>query len=37
VIQADEKYSNGVVHHIDALLMPAKGADQKPAVGDKAG
>ena len=37
VTQADEKYSNGVVHHIDALLMPAKGTDQKPAVGDKAG
>jgi uncharacterized surface protein with fasciclin (FAS1) repeats len=37
VTQADEKYSNGVVHHVDALLMPAKGAAEKPAVGDKAG
>jgi uncharacterized surface protein with fasciclin (FAS1) repeats len=37
VTQADEKYSNGVVHHIDALLMPAKGAAEKPAVGEKAG
>jgi uncharacterized surface protein with fasciclin (FAS1) repeats len=37
VTQADDKYSNGVVHHIDALLMPAKGTGEKPAVGDKAG
>ena len=31
---ADEQYSNGVVHHIDALLMPAK-AVAGPAVGQK--
>ena len=36
VTQADETYTNGVVHHIDALLMPAKpGAG--PAVGQKVG
>lgn len=36
VTQADEQYSNGVVHHIDALLMPSKpGAG--PAVGQKKG
>ena len=33
---ADEQYSNGVVHHVDALLMPAKKASG-PAVGQKAG
>jgi uncharacterized surface protein with fasciclin (FAS1) repeats len=27
----DEKYSNGVVHHIDAVLMPAKAAAPAPA------
>ena len=38
VTQADDQFSNGVVHHIDALLMPGKGADaDAPAVGDKAG
>ncbi|MEO7601982.1 MAG: fasciclin domain-containing protein [Sphingomicrobium sp.] len=26
VTQADDKFSNGVVHHVDALLMPAEGA-----------
>ena len=36
VTQGDEQYSNGVVHHIDALLMPSKpGAG--PAVGQKKG
>ena len=24
ITKADEQYSNGVVHHIDAVLMPAK-------------
>jgi uncharacterized surface protein with fasciclin (FAS1) repeats len=33
---ADEQYTNGVVHHIDALLMPAKAATG-PAVGQKVG
>lgn len=37
VTQADDQFSNGVVHHVDAVLMPAKGAVQKPAVGQKAG
>jgi uncharacterized surface protein with fasciclin (FAS1) repeats len=36
VTQADEKYTNGVVHHVDALLMPSKAATG-PAVGEKAG
>ena len=33
ITKADEQYSNGVVHHIDAVLMPAKvaGAPAKPA------
>jgi uncharacterized surface protein with fasciclin (FAS1) repeats len=37
VTQADDQFSNGVVHHVDALLMPGKGQAEKPAVGDKAG
>jgi len=37
VTQADDQFSNGVVHHVDAVLMPAKGDAQKPAVGQKAG
>jgi uncharacterized surface protein with fasciclin (FAS1) repeats len=36
ITQADETYTNGVVHHIDALLMPAK-AGTGPAVGKKVG
>ena len=35
--QTDQQFSNGVVHHISAALLPAKGAAAKPAVGDKAG
>jgi uncharacterized surface protein with fasciclin (FAS1) repeats len=34
ITQGDETYTNGVVHHIDALLMPAKRA-AGPAVGKK--
>ena len=30
----DEQYSNGVVHHIDAVLMPSK-KGSGPAVGQK--
>jgi len=37
VTQADDQFSNGVVHHVDAVLMPAKGQAEKPAVGQKAG
>ena len=37
ITQGDEQFSNGVVHHVDALLMPPKGAAEKPAVGQKAG
>lgn len=36
ITQGDEQYSNGVVHHVDAVLMPAKQATG-PAVGKKAG
>ena len=36
VTQADEQFSNGVVHHVDALLMPSK-STAGPAVGDKRG
>ena len=36
ITQADETYTNGVVHHIDGLLMPAKSATG-PAVGQKVG
>jgi uncharacterized surface protein with fasciclin (FAS1) repeats len=37
ITQGDEQFSNGVVHHVDAVLMPAKGQAAKPAVGQKAG
>jgi len=36
-ITGDDQYSNGVVHHVDAVLMPAKSQAAKPAVGQKAG
>jgi uncharacterized surface protein with fasciclin (FAS1) repeats len=36
ITQGDEQFTNGVVHHVDALLMPAKAATG-PAVGKKAG
>jgi uncharacterized surface protein with fasciclin (FAS1) repeats len=36
VTGSEEEYTNGVVHHIDALLMPAKKA-AGPAVGQKVG
>ena len=36
VTGGDEQYTNGVVHHIDAVLMPAK-AGSAPAVGQKVG
>jgi len=31
ITKADEQYSNGVVHHIDAVLMPAKAGGAPPA------
>ena len=38
VTQADEQFSNGVVHQIDGVLMPSKQASpDAPAVGKKAG
>ena len=35
VTQGDEQFTNGVVHHIDALLVPAK-PTSAPTVGQKA-
>ena len=37
ITKSDETYSNGVVHHIDALLMPSKESTAPPSVGQKAG
>jgi len=37
ITQGDDNFSNGVVHHVDAVLMPAKTQAAKPAVGQKAG
>jgi uncharacterized surface protein with fasciclin (FAS1) repeats len=37
VTQGDEMYTNGVVHHIDAVLMPSKQTSPTLAVGQKAG
>jgi uncharacterized surface protein with fasciclin (FAS1) repeats len=36
ITQGDEQYSNGVVHHVDGVLLPSKQAGA-PVVGDKAG
>src|SRR5947209_5832987 len=36
ITNGDQQYTNGVVHEIDAVLMPSKAA-QGPAVGQKAG
>ena len=36
VTQADQQFSNGVVHQIDGVLMPSK-QSEAPAKGDKAG
>ena len=33
----DQKFSNGVVHMVDGVLMPSKQAANAPAVGKKAG
>ncbi len=37
ITQGDEMYTNGVVHHIDAVLMPSKQTSPTLAVGEKAG
>ena len=37
VTQADQQFSNGVVHRVSAVLMPSKQAGNAPAVGDPAG
>jgi uncharacterized surface protein with fasciclin (FAS1) repeats len=36
ITEGDQQFTNGVVHHVDALLMPSKAASG-PAVGKKAG
>jgi uncharacterized surface protein with fasciclin (FAS1) repeats len=36
VAQADQRFSNGVVHRVSAVLMPAKSGAAAPAVGDRA-
>ena len=36
ITRGDEQYTNGVVHEVDAVLMPSK-ATSGPAVGQKAG
>lgn len=36
ITQGDQQFTNGVVHQVDALLLPPKGAAAKPAVGQKA-
>ena len=36
ITQGDEQFTNGVVHHVDAVLMPSK-KSTAPAVGQKAG
>ena len=36
ITQGDEQYTNGVVHRVDAMLMPAK-TSKSPAVGQKKG
>ena len=37
ITQADQTFTNGVVHRISAVLLPSKEAGAPPAVGDKAG
>jgi uncharacterized surface protein with fasciclin (FAS1) repeats len=37
ITQGDEQFTNGVVHHVDALLMPGKSAAAPVSVGQKAG
>jgi uncharacterized surface protein with fasciclin (FAS1) repeats len=36
ITAGDEQFTNGVIHHVDALLLPSKQA-AAPAVGEKAG
>lgn len=35
VTKADDRFTNGVVHHLDALLMPAEGAEAGAAPGER--
>jgi uncharacterized surface protein with fasciclin (FAS1) repeats len=38
ITQGDDQFSNGVVHHVDGVLMPSKAAAANaPAVGEKVG
>jgi len=34
ITQADQQFSNGVVHHIDALLLPSEGGPDAPRSGN---
>jgi uncharacterized surface protein with fasciclin (FAS1) repeats len=36
ITQGDEQFTNGVVHHISAVLLPSKDTNA-PAIGQKAG
>lgn len=35
VTKADDRFTNGVVHHLDALLMPAEGTEAAAAPGER--
>lgn len=37
ITKGDDQFTNGVVHHVDAVLLPSKEQAAKPAVGQKAG
>ena len=37
ITKGDEQYTNGVVHHVDTVLLPSKQAAARPAVGQKVG
>ena len=37
ITRGDDQFTNGVVHHVDAVLLPSKEQAARPAVGQKAG
>jgi uncharacterized surface protein with fasciclin (FAS1) repeats len=37
ITQGDEQFTNGVVHHVSAVLLPSEKQANAPAVGQKAG
>lgn len=37
IVQADQQFSNGVVHRVSAVLMPGQQQGERPAPGQKAG